>query len=240
MSDLTRMLLSSTSFSSFLDNLSANPAAAPQGTSVKAEQNQPQEQSQVPKDVNPYNGQFSSQQQIGMAMIPESSVDFSLVGFDSSSYNFQPQVFVVDRLDVPNVIDAAILSEKPSSLLDLPIDCDEEKVEVPVIERPAEVKIVHSAPATVVDEEFESDPEFALFHSEPANTSAVTEAIDATDLPDLDLFGGIDSEKVLARIDLVDASDEEASAALAMARVQRLSARIGSVTARLEALTADL
>ncbi|KAH0602064.1 hypothetical protein MHUMG1_00943 [Metarhizium humberi] len=238
LSDLTRMLLSSPSFSTFLDNLSANPTGLPQGSPVKIEQNQQQEQNQAPKDVNAYNSQFSSQQQIGMAMIPEQTMDFSLLSL-GNTYNFQPQVFVVDTPEVPNAIDASVLSGKTSNFVEESFSSDDEKVEVPVIERPLKTKAVET-PEAPVDEEFESDPEFALFHSEPATTTTTPKDIDTENLTGIDLFGGIESEKMFARYELVNATEEEATAAFAMARVQRISASIDSVVSRLELLTMDI
>ncbi|KID88620.1 ribonuclease Z [Metarhizium guizhouense ARSEF 977] len=238
LSDLTRMLLSSPSFSTFLDNLSANPTGLPQGSPVKIEQNPQQEQNQVPKDVNAYNSQFSSQQQIGMAMIPEQTMDFSLLSL-GNTYNFQPQVFVVDTPEVPNAIDASVLSGKTSNFVEESFSSDDEKVEVPVIERPLKTKAIET-PEAPVDEEFESDPEFALFHSEPATTTTTPQDIDTENLTGVDLFGGIESEKMFARYELVNATEEEATAAFAMARVQRISANIDSVVSRLELLTMDI
>ncbi|KID97971.1 ribonuclease Z, partial [Metarhizium majus ARSEF 297] len=238
LSDLTRMLLSSPSFSTFLDNLSANPTGLPQGSPVKIEQNPQQEQNQVPKDVNAYNSQFSSQQQIGMAMIPEQTMDFSLLSL-GNTYNFQPQVFVVDTPEVPNAIDASVLSGKTSNFVEESFSSDDEKVEVPVIERPLKTKAIET-PEAPVDEEFESDPEFALFHSEPATTTTTPKDIDTENLTGVDLFGGIESEKMFARYELVNATEEEATAAFAMARVQRISANIDSVVSRLELLTMDI
>ncbi|KAH6885775.1 hypothetical protein B0T10DRAFT_491574 [Thelonectria olida] len=233
LSDLTRMLLSSSSFSNFLDHLSSNPAAANQAPQLKTE---PQEQRQMAKDVNPYPSQ-QSQQQIGMAMIPEQNMDFSMLSIDNS-YNFQPQVFMVDTPEVPAPIDASILSGKSSNFVEPSFDSEEEKKDMPVIERPVEkAEPVRVAP---VDAEFEADPDFALFHSEPATSSEAPKELDTDCLSHVDLFGGIESEKVLARYELVDATEEEATAAVAMARVQRISANIDSVVSRLELLTMDL
>lgn len=229
LSDLTRMLLSSPSFSNFLDHLSTNSAAIPQPAPVKVEA-QPEEQ-QVPKDVNPYGGS-QSQQQIGMAMIPEQTVDYSMLALDG--YNFQPQVFVVDTPEMPTPIDAGILSGKTSNFVES--FTDDEKVDVPVIERPVEVEAVE--PVAPVDDKFESDPEFALFHAQ--SPVSAPESTVSQDFSQLDIFGGIDTEKALSRFELVDATEEEESAVYAMARVQRISASAESVLARLELLTLEL
>ncbi|KAI9170944.1 BZIP-type transcription factor MBZ1 [Paramyrothecium foliicola] len=231
LSDLTRMLLSSPSFSNFLDHLSTNPSALPQGLPTKVEpqqQQQQQDQRQTPKDPNPFGAQ-QTQQQIGMAMIPEQNIDFSMLTLDNSAYNFQPQVFVVDTPELPAPIDASILSGKSSNLIEDTFTCDEEKIEVPVIERPAQVsKPMEQTEVAVIDEDFESDPDFALFHTESTATSESSQP-EIDELVRANIFGGIQPEKALSRYELVDATEEEASAAVAMARVQRISANIESV-----------
>lgn len=228
LSDLTRMLLSSPSFSNFLDHLSTSSAPIAQAP-VKAEV-QPEEQQQIPKDVNPYGSQ--SQQQIGMAMIPEQTMDYSMLALDG--YNFQPQVFVVDTPEIPAPIDAAILSGKTSNFIES--FTEDEKVEVPVIERPVQTEAVESTEAAPADDKFESDPEFALYHAQSSVPASESTALSHAD----DLFGGIDAEKVLSRFELVDATEEQESAAYAMARVQHMSAAAESVVARLELLTLEL
>ncbi|KAF5598431.1 heterokaryon incompatibility het-6 [Fusarium pseudocircinatum] len=231
LTDLTRMLLSSPSFSNFLDNLSSNPTAVQQTPQLKVEP-QP-EQRQVPKDINPYNAQQSSQHQIGMAMIPEQNMDFSMLTLDGS-FNFQPQVFVVDTPELPDAIDASVLSGKTSNFAEPIFDSEEEKLEVPAIERPVEKpEVSEPVDAAPIDLEFESDPEFALFHTETATTTTEQpKEFDSEGLSHVDIFGGVESEKVLARLELVDAGEEECIAALAMARVQRISASCDAVTSR--------
>lgn len=245
LTDLTRMLLSSSSFSSFLDHLSANPTSV-SGGSVKPEAQQPQQQQQqqderqLPKDANPYGAQ-QSQQQIGMAMIPEQTMDFSMLSLDGSSYNFQPQVFVVDTPDMPAPIDTSVLSGKSSNFAEPLHISDDDKIEIPVIDRPAESteskEHVQVAPGV---EEFESDPDFALYHSEPESSADATKELDTEGFLHVDIFGGVEPEKVLARYELVDATEEEAAAAMSMARVLRISDHVESVVSRLELLTRDL
>ncbi|KFH48487.1 hypothetical protein ACRE_005470 [Hapsidospora chrysogenum ATCC 11550] len=239
LSDLTRMLLQSPSFSNFLDHLSATPPQIPGVVPKPEPQQQQQPQQQLPKDVNP-NGSQQSQQQIGMAMIPEQTMDFSMLNLDAA-YNFQPQVFVVDTPDMPAPIDTSALSGKSSNFAEPLPESDDDKIEVPAIERPGERAEPTEASSAPVDEAFESDPDFALFHSESTRTSnEPAKEIDTDDFSHVDIFGGIESEKILARYELVDATVEEVSAALSMARVQRISDSIESVVARLELLTRDL
>ncbi|ODA82554.1 hypothetical protein RJ55_01061 [Drechmeria coniospora] len=238
LSDLTRMLLASPSFSNFLDHLSSNPTAGPQPAQIKLEQPS-QEQMQIPKDVNPYNGP-SSQQQIGMAMVPEQTLDLSLMAIGNSAYNFQPQVFVVDTPDIPTAFDTSVLSGKASIFVEEDFPSGDEKMEIPALERPVEAKATTPVEPAVIDEEFESDPEFALFHSEAGSSTEKPGAADAFCLENVDLFGGIEAEKVLARYELVDATEDAVTATFALARVQSISAGMESVVSRLELLTIHL
>lgn len=233
LSDLTRMLLSSPSFSNFLDHLSSNSSALPQPGQIKPEPQQ-QEQRPAPKDVNPH--QHPQQQQISMAMIPEQTLDFSMLNLGNASYNFQPQVFLVDTLDVPRAIDVSLLSGKTSNLGEA-FDSGNDKVEAPSIERPVEeLESSGIAEAWPTDAEFESNPDFALFHAEPS-TADNPERTPADDCPGENLFGEIEPEKALARFELTCATEEEASATMAMTRVLRISASIEPVVSRLERLT---
>jgi hypothetical protein len=237
LSDLTRMLLASPSFSNFLDHLSANPSQA-QAPQVKVEPQQEQQRQSMPKDTNPY-GSVPSQQQIGMAMIPEQTMDFSMLSLDNS-YNFQPQVFVVDALEIPAPMDASTLSGKSTNFAEPLAELDEEKMEVPALNRAVERTELVEGNTAPLDEAFESDPEYALYHSEPTTPTERRSELDTEGLSNIDIFGGIEAEKVLARYELLDASDEEMSAAISMARVQRISDNIEGVVSRLELLTMDL
>jgi len=98
------MLLSSPSFSGFLDTLASNPAAAQ--TAQAVQQPQQVEQQQQPqrqrKDVNPYAAQ-QQMQHIGMTMIPEQAMDFSMLDLNNdSTFSYQPQVFSV--LSMPETV----------------------------------------------------------------------------------------------------------------------------------------
>ncbi|WQF82351.1 Putative basic-leucine zipper domain-containing protein [Colletotrichum destructivum] len=239
--DLTRMLLASPSFSNFLDHLSTNPQAAPQPAAAVKVERQP-EQRQIPKDINPYANQGQQQQQqIGMAMVPEQNMDFAMLNIDNDAYNFQPQVFaVLETPDVPVTIDSNVLSGKSSNFVGETFESDDEKIDIPAIEAPKTLapELPSQAPAEteVFDDEFENDPEFALYHSSPALSAEGPVELDTEGFSHIDIFGGVETEKVLARYDLVDASEEEQNACVAMARVQRLAASLEPVLARLESL----
>jgi len=241
------MLLSSPSFSGFLDNLSSNPApVAPQQQQRQQQQQQaaptqaeqrPVENRQVRKDVNPYAAQQQMQnQQINFTIIPEQTVDFSMLDLNGDgSYIYQPQVYSV--LDMPEVtFDTSILSGKTSNFVGQSYDSDTDKVEIPIVER---MPLSETAPvegACTVDEEFDNDPTFALFSDAPTSLTSET----SKDVELNPIFGGIESEKAFARIELVDAAHEESVAIAAMARVERLCQSLEAVTARLEAMTMDL
>lgn len=238
LSDLTRMLLSSPSFSGFLDTLASNPAAAQTAQAVQQppqqQIEQPQPQRQIRKDINPYAAQQQmQQQQIGMAMIPEHNMDFSMLDLnESGAFSYQPQVFSV--LSLPEaVIDTEILSGKSSSFS--PMTSDDEKVELPKVERIPACKPEKVELPVVVDEEFDADPAFALFVSSPAAAPVNSSE------PELDL-------SFLANLSLKPSSFElvvtpevdEATSDAAMRRVERISADLDACMERLNGLSMHL
>lgn len=236
LSDLTRMLLSSPSFSMFLESLtSQNVAAPPQQPAPTPIEQAPVENRQIRKDVNPYAAQQQLQnQQINLAILPEHNVDFSMLDITGEGF-YQPQVFSV--IEMPEVaIDTSVLSGKTSNFVGPLFDSDDEKVELPVIERMPVKEIAPIEPVPFVDEEFDSDPTFALFSH--ATSSTRTEP--PPDLELTPLFGGIEPEKAFARIELVNAAENEAIEAIALARVERICSNLDEVAARLELMTLHL
>jgi hypothetical protein len=242
------MLLSSPSFSDFLDQLSVNPQQLPPAPQPVQQQQQQPEPRQLPKDINPYAQQH---QRIGVAMIPQQQIDYNMLGLDTGDVFYQPQVYAVLETPEPPPIDVSQLSGKTSNFVGQFDASEDEKVEMPLIERPAapvaEKKDAEeeatAAAAAPVDDEFENDPAFALYHESPAaETTAIKPAVelDTEGLSNVDIFGGIEPEKAFARYELVDATEEGAAATFAMARVQRISASLESVMARLEVLTVQL
>jgi hypothetical protein len=233
LSDLTRMLLSSPSFSGFLDTLASNPAAAQTAQAVQQPQQQqieqPQPQRQIRKDINPY----AAQQQIGMAMIPEHNMDFSMLDLnENGAFSYQPQVFSV--LSIPEaVIDTEILSGKSSSFS--PMTSDDEKVELPKVERmPASEPEKVELPV-VVDEEFDADPAFALFVPSPATAPVKSSE------PELDLSFLANLSLKPSNLELVVISEvDEATSDAAMRRVERLSADLDACMERLNGLSMHL
>ena len=234
LSDLTRMLLSSPSFSGFLDTLSQNPAAQQQPAPTPAPVQQV-ENRQVRKDINPYAAQQQmqqQQQQIGMAMIPEHAMDFSMLDLNSDgAFSYQPQVFSV--LSMPEtILDAEVLSGKGPAFT--PLASDDEKVELPIVERAPVSETVEVEEVVIVDEEFDADPAFALFSAAPKATSPAPVELDITSL-----IASITVEKP-CQYELVESEDNTATAEAAMKKVERICASLETMTERLRGLTMDL
>jgi hypothetical protein len=233
LTDLTRMLLSSPSFSGFLDTLAHNPAQQQQPAPASAQQ---AENRQVRKDVNPYAAQQHLQhQQIGVAMIPEQTMDFSMLDLNNDGvYSYQPQVFSV--FGIPDAaIDCEVLSGKtgcPSHS----ISSVDEKVELPVVVRaPASVAgKVEVKEIETVDDEFDNDPAFTLFAtpvapvSNPHDVDSVSELLAAIPAKQ-EHFSLVVESRV---------SEDEADAA--MRRVDRLCNGIERIADKLRSLTIDL
>jgi hypothetical protein len=232
LTDLTRMLLSSPSFSGFLDTLAQNPAAVhqqqPQPTSVP----QQGDNRQARKDANPFVApQQMQNQQIGVAMIPEQTMDFSMLDLNNDAFSYQPQVFSV--FGIPETtIDSEVLSGKSSSPV-RELSSDDEKIELPAVERAPE-----SAPGKVevkeietVDEEFDADPQFALFAATPAPASKPSDIDTVREL--LPLIPAKEEHYSL----VVESSISDNEAEAAMRRVDRICDGMERIADRLRSLT---
>lgn len=141
------------------------------------------------------------------------------------------------------MIDTALLSGKTSNFLPgQHLESEDEKIKLPIISRqPESIKSNAPAPITsapIVDEQFDNDPEFALFVDSPPPPS-LKDQIEQQQ-QETSLFAGITSEKALARIELITAPQDEATSAIALARVMRLCESLDEARARLEALTMGL
>ncbi|KAI2466105.1 hypothetical protein F4781DRAFT_367889 [Annulohypoxylon bovei var. microspora] len=243
LSDLTRMLLSSPSFSNFLDHLSSNPAAPQQ--QAQPEQRQP-EPRQVPKDVNPYTaGQQNQHQQIGMVMMPEQTMDFSMLNINSDAFNYQPQVFaVLETPEIP-IIDTEALAGKTSNFVGESFSSDAEKADVPIFEAPVMPSTKALEPQETVAESEVSENAISnldgdIYDDETTVTPSKPVELDTDSLTAVDIFAGIESEKTLARLELVDSSDEDVTASIAARRVERIAASLETVFARLDLLATGL
>jgi hypothetical protein len=237
LTDLTRMLLSSPSFSGFLDTLAQNPSAVHQQPQPAPAQQG--ESRQVRKDVNAYAAQQQMQnQQIGVAMVPEQHMDFSMLDLNNDAFSYQPQVFSV--FGIPETaIDSEVLSGKHSTPCH-DLSSDDEKVELPVVERTptSAVGKVEVKEIETVDEEFDADPAFALFVTAPAPTPAP--APKPSDIDTVtELLAAIPAKQEQFTL-MVESrvADDEAEAA--MRKVDRMCDGIERMADRLRSLTINM
>ena len=248
LTDLTRMLLSSPAFSTFLNELSAN--SAPSNQTAPSTQ---QQQQQLRKDVNPHQ-QMQLQQddgaQVGMALMPETNMDFSSlapannwgVGMD---YGFNAQVFSVTEIPEGPAVD--LLSGKSQD----PVTrfLSEAKDEAPSVEpmpsiakaEEKAVRVVEECATVDEDVEFdESDPAFALFADTPTTVSAPV-----TPESRYEIFGSIGLEKAVARFDIViddgsNSKNDQAVDATAMTKFLTICSSLDALTDRLGRITSHL
>lgn len=255
LADLTRMLLSSSAFSTFLNDLSGTgvttssapvPPSLPSST-VKSEQ----PQSNPRKDVNPHQAavqQAQSQQsgpQIGMALMPETNFNYPAIDSTNNAWAgnmefslYDAQVFTVTELPqgpAVDEIDTGSLSGKSSNVVGS-YPADESKDEAPAIEcMPATAKVeVVSDVANSCDVELdESDPAFALFADCPSSSPSTVK-------PEDDLFGDIELEKAFSRLELVvedEVNDNSEISPVTMERFQRLCSILEATSERITAMT---
>jgi hypothetical protein len=165
-------------------------------------------------------------------MIPEQAMDFSMLDLNNdSTFSYQPQVFSV--LSMPEtVIDSEVLSGKASSFSSL--TSDDEKVELPAVERMPVSETPKVELPVIDDEEFDADPSYALFASSPAPT--------ATKPAELDIDSLIRNISLKpSNYELVVVSEvSEAVSDAAMKRVERLAADMDACVERLMGLTMHL
>lgn len=175
-------------------------------------------------------------------MIPEQAMDFSMLNIEGDSFNYQPQVFtVLETPDMPQ-FDASLLAGKASNAVDEAPASDNEKLEAHVIESPVPSSIEEAqsqeTSAEAVPAKVAADLDGDIYDDDVAISTPTELNID--NLSTADIFGGIESEKAFARYELVDASEEEATAEIIARRVAHLSASLEASLAKLERLTIGL
>ncbi|KAI0131400.1 hypothetical protein F4814DRAFT_167792 [Daldinia grandis] len=255
LTDLSRMLLASPSFSNFLDNLSSNPSAPSQQHQhqhqhqqqqqqqqhQQPQQQQPQLETQVPKDVKPFvAGQQNQYQQIGMVMMPEQTMDISLLSMNPD-YNYQPRVFAILETPEMPIIDTEALAGKGSSFVES-FSADAEKNGAPVLESLMEVpEPVEITADSEVSEYSVADLDGDIYDDDETTiTSSKPVELNTDSLTAVDIFGGIEPEKTFARYELIDFSGKDTVAIMAARRVERLAASLEPVLARLDMLSIGL
>ena len=268
LTDLTRMLLSSQHFSTFLDDLSANRGTIPglpHGLPQPEPQSQPQQsapQTSGPKDVNP-NGHSQSMHR-NLAMIPESPYEYEQrpsnnTWTQNNGLNYDQQVYAITSVPDEPVIDSCSLSGKSlikplssygSTKEDSPeLDAVAERKSIALPDLPkvtvAESEEIGDCAAGLAEdlECYASDPAFALYtegSQVPSFTSTIQTEIDPEDR----IFGDIALDKALGRVEISleddsDAAGEGPSAAV-VERFERLKSRMNAFGARIDAVTGGL
>ncbi|KAI5862456.1 hypothetical protein GGS23DRAFT_101186 [Durotheca rogersii] len=242
--DFTRMLLSSPSFSGFLDHLSANPAALPQS---QLQPPQPEQRlsdaRQRPKDVHAFATSQPAEQPhtIGMVMLPEQSMEWRSLNLGPDHFNYQPQVFtILETLDLP-AVDTEALAGKSTNFVGELVASGIEKTEAPVLVSP--VLPLADAAATPDEPTSSESPASDLdgdIYEEPETASSKPADLNTDSLIAVDIFGDVEPEKAFARYELVESEGEDIVTSIAARRVDRLMASIEPLLARLERLTVGL
>jgi len=266
LTDLTRMLLSSPAFSTFLNDLSGTgaPASMPELTRPQSQTPTPRPQSTTScKDVNP--NQISARQShdyhqdnmhVGLTMIPEeSSFDANATSAMNTGYNnnmdfgglYDAQVYAVTSVPqgpTLDSIDFTMLHGKETNFVGSYSDADDCKDEPTAIKSmPAVNKVEMPEPLDVPSAEDDvdvSDPVFALFVDRPSSAPSST----ACDIaPEDRIFGEIELEKAFGRVELIveDVANEliEISSAT-IERFERLCSRLDASSASIAAITGHL
>lgn len=249
LTDLTRMLLSSSHFSNFLNDITVNglppqlqntpQPTAPVVSHTPAPQSNPPRNMNSHGNVQDFQGSQPQDFQVGMVMVPEYGADMHASGWNSGiDMNFtHAPVFAV--LEVPEgpAVDTDLLSGKTSHLAEF-ASVANIKDALPCLERPPVLetppKISNRVVADSKYEIDESDPDFALFLDEVPAVS--TTSCDVSD----NLFGGIESGKRFAHYELVvdDASIE--TSATSLYRFERLFSSMEAAFQRVSTMTSHL
>lgn len=264
LTDLTRMLLSSPAFSTFLNDLSGSGASAsmPEPSRVQSQTPASRPQSATPrKDVNPNQStprptsSQNSNTQVGMTMIPEETSfqyhanESANNGWTDSNMDFgglyDAQVYAVTEVPQGPAVDSmsfAMLHGKTSNFVGSysSDDSKDEPAEIepmPALTAKVEVPEVTQCPPQEIDLDV-SDPTFALFLDQPS-PSPESAAIEPEDR----VFGEIELEKAFDRLELVIAEDPNESQEISSAtieRFERLCSRLDAASMRVCAITSHL
>lgn len=264
LTDLTRMLLSSPAFSTFLNDLSGTAAPASMAEMSRPQSQIPgsQPQSVTPrKDVNPNQSTprpLPAQDQnthVGMTMIPEenlrqyTALESANNGWTEASMDFgglyDAQVYAITEVPQGPAVDSmsfAMLHGKTSNFVGSSYSDDSK-------DEPAEIEAMPALPEKVespgiierrlqdVDPDV-SDPAFALFIDQPCTSSTP-----APMEPEDHIFGEIELEKAFGRLELVISEDPNEPQEISTATIEkfeRLCSRLDAASTRVAAMTSHL
>ncbi|KAI9761878.1 MAG: hypothetical protein M1835_008108 [Candelina submexicana] len=257
LTNLTRMLLSSPAFSTFVDEMSTGGLAslsAPmpeQSNSGHTESSQPT----APKDVNPcqvsqkLQSQQSDGQHVGLAIMPDNPIDFSTLDINNSPWDTrilpwptnQPQVFSLLELPVGPAVDTAVLSGKSSNSVGpcfASQECKDERptlVAMPSVHQEVDESSDVKDPIINVDFD-ESDPSFALYADSPPLSEP------AAIKPPHRVLGKINAEKDFSRLTIIPTINSSADklGTNNMERVERICRSMDAAFGRIEKMTSHL
>ena len=270
LTDLTRLLLASPAFNSFVEELSGGNS---QATITESEQSfshtpklEPQ-QSNIKKDINPRQAPQPSQGEgndleIGMTLLPDNYASSNpadsswLSNMESDLYDTQVytltsmpegpalQVYAITSIPegpILDKIDTRLLAGKSSDIVHSCFS-DDSKHDLPFMERMPSFLEEAKLDAPYVESqgeiEFdESDPAFALYNDTPRSYLVTPKS------PEEQIFGSIQPEKALERIELTlidDLPETSKVSAATMERFLRLCSSMEAASRRVAAVTSHL
>ena len=262
LTDLTRMLLSSPAFSTFLNDLSSSgaPASMPEVSGLQSQTSISRSQSTAPcKDINPNRpssnpaASQNANTHVGMTMIPEeNSFQYNAAesvnnGWTGGNTDFRglydAQVYAVTEVPQGPAVDSmdfAMLHGKSSNFVGSysSYGSKDEPEEIESLPVSAEkVVLPEIVERRVQDLDIDvSDPAFALFVDQPSSKPA---AVDPEDR----IFGEIELEKAFGRLELVVAEDPSETQEISSATIEkfeRLCSRLDAASSRVAAITSHL
>lgn len=257
--DLTRMLLSSPAFSTFLADLSGTgaPNPIPDLSQLQSHGSTSRSQPSAPrKDVNPNQvapRQPQTHGQNNLTMIPEeSSFDYPATESANTGYTdnmdfglYDAQVYAVTEVPRGPAVDTMLFANlhgKSSNFVGPCPSIDDAKDEpLPIESMPPTVgKMQMPEPIETPSENFDidaSDPAFALFIDQPIPSSTATLCAVA---PGDRIFGEIELEKAFGRVELIvedESNDSREISSATIERFERLCSRLDAASARILAIT---
>ena len=236
LNDLARMLLGSTHFANFVNDMPDNFVP----TSAQGQQSQPQQaasqapmQAPMSPDATATRSQIQQNPQVEMVMVPSQSMVASALdnnGWNSGidlNYGNTPVFAVFDVPEYPS-LDVEALSGKPSPM----VISESAKGEAPALDFPASDIITQESDIGVVNpnvEMDESDPAFALF---------VTSVIPKS-TGDALVFDGVHTNNRSSESELIVDSTEVSAAAqhrfdYLCSSIEAAFQRVSSVTSHLQ------
>lgn len=264
LTDLTRMLLSSPAFSTFLNDLSGTGAPASMPEIPRVQSQTPASRAPIApprKDVNPNqstSGPLPSQNSnthVNMTMIPEeNSFQYNATESVNNRWNdsnmdfgglYDAQVYAVTEVPQGPAVDSmsfAMLHGKRSNFVGSYSSNDSKdgpaEIEpMPALAEKVEMPELIERRSQGVDVDV-SDPTFALFIDQPC-TSPKPAAMEPEDC----IFGEIELEKAFGRLELVIAQDPDECQDISSAtieRFERLCSRLDAASTRVAAITSHL